>query len=115
VCLRDGLAANRCQSSAHAQAGDLPKRRLSFQIPRGSRCMADEDDEQAAQSAELEPRAPEENDVVLLCRRLNELGARYVVVGGFAIILAGLPRTTGDIDLIVATDLENEARVYRAL
>jgi hypothetical protein len=46
---------------------------------------------------------------------LNDLDAKYVVVGGFAIILAGLPRVTGDVDLLVATDLENEARVCKAL
>jgi hypothetical protein len=64
---------------------------------------------------ELEPRPPEEVDLAALCRQLNAQGARYVVVGGFATIAAGFPRMTADIDLIVATDLENEARVYRAL
>jgi hypothetical protein len=64
---------------------------------------------------ELIPRVPVENDLVAVCRRLNELGAQYVVVGGFAIIYGGYARTTTDIDLVVATDLENEALVYRAL
>lgn len=64
---------------------------------------------------ELEPRAPLQEDLVALCRRLNELGAKYVVVGGFAIIYSGYARTTTAIDLLVATDLENEALVYRAL
>lgn len=64
---------------------------------------------------ELEPRQPEEEDLVALCRRLNELGARYVVVGGFAIISAEFPRATGDIDLLMDTSLENEALVYKAL
>lgn len=73
------------------------------------------DDENAGSSSQLEPRAPTEQDLVSLCRRLNELGAKYLVVGGFAIIQAGFPRTTGDIDLVLATDLENEALVYRAL
>ena len=40
---------------------------------------------------------------------------RYVVVGGLAIIAAGLPRTTGDVDLVVAKDAENEAKVFSAL
>ena len=66
-------------------------------------------------SAELEPRLPVEADLVLICRRLNELRAKYVVVGGFAIIYGGYPRSTTDIDLILATDLENEALVYQAL
>ncbi len=65
--------------------------------------------------SELEPRPPTEDDLVLLCRRLNEVGAKYVVVGGFAVIQSGLPRSTGDIDLVVATDLANEALVFQAL
>lgn len=67
------------------------------------------------EAPELEPRAPVEEDLVAICRRLNELGARYLVVGGFAIIYGGYPRGTNDIDLVIATDLENEGRVYRAL
>src|SRR5436309_2431880 len=77
--------------------------------------MADENVNASAESSELEPRAPEEADLVALCRMLNELSAKYVVVGGFAIIKAGLARVTGDIDLILATDLENEAKVYKAM
>ncbi|MDP9292317.1 MAG: hypothetical protein M3O82_08135, partial [Verrucomicrobiota bacterium] len=50
-----------------------------------------------------------------LCRRLNQLGARYVVVGGFAISQAGYGRPTGDIDLVIDTELANEALVYKAL
>ena len=78
--------------------------------------MDDEDaGEERSPFAELEPRQPTEDDLVLLCRRLNEVGAKYVVVGGFAMIQAGYGRPTGDIALIVATDLENEALVYRGL
>ncbi len=78
--------------------------------------MDDESNRRAGDSgSELEPRLPEEADLVLICRRLNELGAKYLVVGGFAIIYGGYPRTTTDIDLVLATDLENEALVYRAL
>jgi hypothetical protein len=53
--------------------------------------------------------------VASLCRELNQREARYVVVGGFAIIAAGYPRLTADLDLIVATDRENEAKVFSAL
>lgn len=73
------------------------------------------DSEERDSAADLVPRAPTEDDLVRVCRRLNELDARYVLIGGFAIIYAGLARTTTDIDLIVATDLENEALVYQAL
>ena len=37
------------------------------------------------------------------------------MAGGFAIIAAGLPRMTMDVDLVVAVDAENEAKVYAAL
>jgi hypothetical protein len=46
---------------------------------------------------------------------LNRVGARYVVVGGFAIIEAGFPRLTQDVDLLVDVSPENEARVFEAL
>jgi hypothetical protein len=60
-------------------------------------------------------RPPTEADLIALCRELNQRGAKYVVVGGLAIIAAGLPRMTMDVDLIVAADLENEAKVFSAL
>jgi hypothetical protein len=46
---------------------------------------------------------------------LNDREARYVVIGGFAIRAAGYNRRTMDIDLLVAADAENEARVFDAL
>jgi hypothetical protein len=68
-----------------------------------------------AKPGDLEPRPPLEGDLVALCRELNQRGARYVVIGGFAVITAGLPRVTGDIDLLVAVDPDNEAKVFSAL
>jgi hypothetical protein len=64
---------------------------------------------------ELEPRQPTLEDLRDLCRELNVRGARYIVVGGFAIRAAGYIRETMDIDLIVACDRENEAKVFSAL
>jgi hypothetical protein len=61
------------------------------------------------------PRTPQQNDLSRLCAELNRLGARYVVVGGWAIIHAGYPRLTVDIDLLVDTAPDNEARVFEAL
>lgn len=55
------------------------------------------DGEAGGSESELVPRMPIEDDLVLVCRRLNELGAAYVVVGGFAIIYGGFARTTMDI------------------
>ena len=61
------------------------------------------------------PRPPDDNDLIELCRRLNELEARYVVVGGWAVIHAGYGRFTEDVDLVIDTSPENEARVFQAL
>ncbi|MBM3881948.1 MAG: hypothetical protein FJ387_19875 [Verrucomicrobia bacterium] len=66
-------------------------------------------------SEELEPREPTLEDLRDLCRELNQRGAKYVVVGGFAMRAANYNRRTMDVDLIVAHDRENEARVYAAL
>lgn len=63
----------------------------------------------------LEPRAPTLADLCGLCRALNEREAKYVVVGGFAIRAAGYNRNTVDVDLVVATDPDNERRVFDAL
>jgi hypothetical protein len=73
------------------------------------------DDEMGAESEGLISRAPTQEDFVKLCARLNSLGARYIVIGGFAIITSGYPRSTMDIDLVIDTSLENEALVYLAL
>ena len=64
---------------------------------------------------ELEPREPTAEDLRDLCRELNRRGARYVVIGGFAMRAANYNRRTMDVDLLVATDSENEAKVFAAL
>ncbi len=64
---------------------------------------------------ELEPREPTLEDLRDLCRELNQRAAKYVVIGGFAMRAANYIRGTMDVDLIVATDAENEAKVYSAL
>ena len=60
-------------------------------------------------------RAPEPDDVVRICRALNDAQARYVLIGGFAVIAHGAGRFTKDIDLLVDDDPANVARVKRAL
>lgn len=60
-------------------------------------------------------RIPKEPDLVALCRALNEKGARYLIIGGFAVIHHGYLRATEDIDVLLAGDLENQARVKKAL
>lgn len=64
---------------------------------------------------ETPPRPPTLTDLARLCAEFNRLGARYVVVGGLAIIQAGYSRTTEDIDFLVETTLENEARIIEGL
>jgi hypothetical protein len=60
-------------------------------------------------------RAPEPADVVRICRALNEAGARYLLIGGFAVVAHGGGRFTKDVDLLVDDSPENVARVRRAL
>jgi predicted nucleotidyltransferase len=66
-------------------------------------------------SNELAPREPTVEDLRDLCRELNQRGAKYVVIGGFAIRAANYNRRTMDVDLLVSADPENEARVFSAL
>lgn len=75
--------------------------------------MADEDDH--AGSPQLESREPTLADLCGLCRELNRRGARYVVVGGFAIAALGYNRRTIDVDLLIDTSGDNESRVLDAV
>lgn len=75
--------------------------------------MADVDP--AAPLDQDECREPTLEDLVRLCHHLNTAGARYVVVGAFAIRAAGYTRNTSDLDFVVETGPENEARVIQGL
>lgn len=74
-----------------------------------------EPEDAAPQEGELSSRAPTEEDLVNLCRVLNQLGARYLIVGGFAVMYSGYARTTMDVDLLMSVDPQNEARVFEGL
>ena len=63
----------------------------------------------------LVSREPSLEDLVALCRELNERGAKYLVIGGFAIRAAGYARHTIDVDLLVDGETDNEAKVFDAL
>lgn len=63
----------------------------------------------------LESRPPTLADLLLLCRSLNSQGAKYLVVGGFAVNYHGLTRATMDIDLLVESSADNQAKVKRSL
>ncbi len=60
-------------------------------------------------------RVPTDHDLLTLCRALNAEGARYIVIGGFAISHHGYIRATEDIDILIDVDLENQRRVKQAL
>ena len=64
---------------------------------------------------ELTSREPSVEDLVGLCRALNERQAHYLVIGGFAMRAAGYDRRTMDVDLLIDTSPENERRVLDAL
>jgi hypothetical protein len=61
------------------------------------------------------PRTPEQTDLAKLCAALNAESARYIVVGGMAIIQQGFLRATEDIDLLLERSHENQSRVRKAL
>lgn len=63
----------------------------------------------------LGTRPPGLDDLLLICRSLNERQARYVVIGGFAIFEHGLARLTDDLDLLIDSAPANVARVKEAL
>lgn len=62
-----------------------------------------------------EVRPPTIDDIRRICRALDEAGARYVLIGGFAVILHGGLRTTKDVDLLVDPEPANVERLKRAL
>jgi hypothetical protein len=75
--------------------------------------MADENAH--SQAPEPESREPTVRDLVQLCAELNRRGARYIVIGGFAMRAAGFARTTMDVDLLVDITEDNEARVLESV
>ena len=60
-------------------------------------------------------RAPEPEDLIRICRALNDAGAQYVLIGGFAVMAHGASRFTKDIDLLVDDAPANVARVKQGL
>ena len=60
-------------------------------------------------------REPQIEDLARICASLNAAGARYVLIGGFAVIAQGASRTTKDIDLLIDPNPANIARIRTAL
>jgi len=57
----------------------------------------------------------EKEKIVRLLEAFNRHGVRYVIIGGWAVILHGFVRTTMDIDLMVEPSPENLERILKAL
>lgn len=55
------------------------------------------------------------SDFSELLRIFNDSGVRYLVIGGYAVIQHSEPRFTKDLDIWIATDLDNAKAVYKAL
>jgi hypothetical protein len=62
-----------------------------------------------------ESRSPSLEDLIDLCRKLNEAEAHYVIVGGMAMLQLGFVRATEDIALLVEPSLSNEKKVIEAV
>ena len=50
-----------------------------------------------------------------LIDRFEKEGVDYVLIGGFAVILYGMPRLTQDVDIFVRNDSDNIDRLHKAL
>jgi hypothetical protein len=55
------------------------------------------------------------NDFLEFISSLNESGANYLLVGGYAVIYHGYPRNTGDMDIWVESTRTNGEKVVAAL
>lgn len=63
----------------------------------------------------MEQPRPELPPLLKVCSLLNEAGARYLIVGGYAVILHGLVRTTEDVDILIEATEENARKVWAAM
>ena len=58
---------------------------------------------------------PLQRDLREFIESLNSRHVEYLIVGAFALAFHGVPRATGDIDILVRSSPENAARVEEAL
>ena len=54
-------------------------------------------------------------DYLKLYKSLNRNKVKYLIIGGIACIIYGVPRTTLDIDIFIEPSLENAKRLLKAL
>jgi hypothetical protein len=57
----------------------------------------------------------EQYPLLRVCSLLNAVGAKYFVIGGRAVILHGLIRTTQDVDILIEESEDNFKRVIAGL
>lgn len=57
----------------------------------------------------------ETGPLLLVCRLLNEAGARYLIAGAYAMILNSAIRATEDVDVLIEKSEDNYERVIKAL
>lgn len=60
-------------------------------------------------------RPPTVDDLVAVCRELNEKGVKYILIGGLAMNYYGYTRATQDIDLLVDPSDNNILKIKQAL
>lgn len=56
-----------------------------------------------------------QQDFKELFRSLNENGVRYLLIGGYAVVVYGYVRNTNDIDIVVSNDPNNAKNLVKAL
>lgn len=66
-------------------------------------------------SEELIQRDPDQEDLLKICKSLDEHGAKNLVIGGMAMIPQGFNRGTEDIDLLVDKAASNIALLRKDL
>lgn len=54
-------------------------------------------------------------DHLKLYKSLAKNKVRYLLIGGAAVVIYGVPRSTLDIDIAIAPDIKNTERLYKAL
>ena len=54
-------------------------------------------------------------DYLRLYKSLNKNRVKYLIIGGIACIIYGVPRTTLDIDIFIEPSLKNAEKLLKAL
>jgi len=109
------MQASGLEFSQGFQASLAGEGRSSFQKPRRGGPMDDQNAGAKRDVKDLECRPPVEGDIAALLPRIEPAGREICGRRRICNYRGGFPRFTGDVDLIVAADAENEAKVFSAL